>query len=143
MTSSEDSLTTYFSLANDFSLDSEKRLLFTQKAFNIVVDQENDSLNRVNLFKVANRYYNINNWNAFNKTVHLVLDKSEKARDTLNTIKAYTYLGDYYESQGILDSSFQFYKKAEKMYEDLGDNLNWGKTPVSYTHLTLPTILRV
>jgi hypothetical protein len=47
-----------FSLANDFSLGYEKRLLFTSKAFNIVVDKENDSLNRLNLFKVA-RYYNI------------------------------------------------------------------------------------
>jgi signal transduction histidine kinase len=135
ITSSADSLTTYFSLANDFNLAQEKRLLFTQKAFNIVVNQGNDSLSRVNLFKVANRYYNINNWKNFNKTVHLVLEKSENAKDTLNVIKAYIYLGDYYESQAILDSSFQFYKKAEKMYEDLGDNLNWGKTLINKANL--------
>lgn len=133
--SSEDSLSSYFSLANDFSLAKEKRLLFTQKAFNIVVNQDNDSLNRVNMFKVANRYYNINNWKDFNKTVHLVLDKSEKAKDTLNIIKAYTYLGDYYDSQAILDSSFQFYYKAEKMYEKLGDNFNLGRTLISKANL--------
>ncbi|EIA10156.1 tetratricopeptide repeat protein [Flavobacterium frigoris] len=131
LTSSEDSLSTYFSLANDFSLAKEKRLAFTQKAFNVVVNQDNDSLNRVNLFKVANRYYNINDWKAFNKTVHIVLEKSETAKDTLNVIKAYTYLGDYYDSQAILDSSFQFYYKAEKMYERQGDNLNLGKTLIN------------
>lgn len=131
VTSSEDSLSTYFSLANDFTLAKEKRLLFTQKASNIVINQDNDSLNRVNLFKVANRYYNINDWKAFNKTVHLVLDKSEKVKDTLNIIKGYTYLGDYYESQAILDSSFQFYYKAEKMYEKLGDNFKLGKILIS------------
>ncbi|WP_369765842.1 tetratricopeptide repeat protein [Flavobacterium sp. WC2429] len=135
VTSSEDSLSTYFSLANNFSLAKEKRLLFTQKAFNIVVNQEEDSINRVNLFKVANRYYNINKWGEFNKTVHLVLEKSEKAKDTLNVIKAYTYLGDYYESQAILDSSFQFYYKAEKMYEKLGDNLNLGKILINKANL--------
>jgi signal transduction histidine kinase len=135
VTSSADSLSTYFSLANDFSLTSEKRLLYTQKAFDIVIDEENDSLNRVNLFKVANRYYNISDWKQFNKTVHLVLDNSEEAKDTLNTIKAYTYLGDYYESQGVLDSSFQFYKKTEKMYEDLGDNLNWGRALINKANL--------
>jgi signal transduction histidine kinase/tetratricopeptide (TPR) repeat protein len=135
ITSSADSLAIYFSLANDFSLTQEKRLLFTQKAFNIVVNQRNDSLNRVNLFKVANRYYNINNWKNFNKTVHLVLEKSENAEDTLNIIKGYIYLGDYYESQAILDSSFQFYKKAGEMYEDLGDNLNWGKTLINKANL--------
>lgn len=135
LTSSEDSLSIYFSLANDFSLAKEKRLVFTQKAFNIVANQENDSLNRVNMFKVANRYYNINNWKEFDNAVHLVLNLSEKAGDTLNTIKAYTYLGDYYESQGILDSSFQFYKKAENMYKDKSDNFNLGKTLINKANL--------
>lgn len=132
---SEDSLAVYFSLANNFSLATDKRLSFTQKAFNVVVNKDNDSLNRVNLFKVANRYYNINEWKAFNKTVHIVLEKSESAKDTLNIIKAYTYLGDYYEAQAILDSSFQFYYKAEKMYEKQGDNLNLGRTLINKANL--------
>jgi signal transduction histidine kinase len=133
--SSEDSLSIYFSLANDFSLAREKRQEYNHKAFEIVVNQENDSLNRVNLFKVANRYYNINNWKDFNKTVHLVLEKSESAKDTTSIIKGYTYLGDYYESQAILDSSFQFYYKAGKMYEKLGDNFNWAKTLINKANL--------
>jgi tetratricopeptide (TPR) repeat protein len=135
VTASSDSLSTYFSLANDFSLGYEKRLMFTQKAFNIVVDKENDSLNRLNLFKVANRYYNINNWKEFNKTANLVLSNSESAKDILNIIKAYTYLGDYYDSQSIMDSSFQFYYKAEKMYEKLGDNLNLGRILINKANL--------
>ncbi|MFV5696788.1 ATP-binding protein [Flavobacterium sp. ZT3R17] len=135
VTSSEDSLSTYFSLANDFSLAREKRQLFSRKAFDIVINQENDSLNRVNFFKVANRYYNINDWKDFNKTVHLVLEKSESAKDTLNITKAYTYLGDYYESQAVLDSAFLFYYKAEKMYIKLGDNFNLGKTLINKANL--------
>jgi signal transduction histidine kinase len=133
--SSKDSLSTYFSLANDFGLAPEKRQEYNQKAFDIVINQKNDSLNRVNLFKVANRYYNISNWKDFNKTVYVVLEKSESAKDTLNIIKAYTYLGDYYDSQSILDSSFQFYYKAAKMYEKLGDNFNLGKTLINKANL--------
>ncbi|MFV5687565.1 ATP-binding protein [Flavobacterium sp. ZT3R25] len=135
VTSSEDSLSTYFSLANDFTLAREKRQEYSNKAFVIVVNQENDSLNRVSLFKVANRYYNINNWRDFNKTVHLVLEKSESAKDTINITKAYTYLGDYYESQSVSDSAFMFYYKAEKMYAKLGDNINLGKTLFSKANL--------
>jgi signal transduction histidine kinase/Flp pilus assembly protein TadD len=135
VTSSSDSLSTYFSLAMDFSLDYDKRLLFTQKASNIVVNQQNDSLNRVNLFKVANRYYNINNYKEFNKTVNLVLSNSEIAHDSLNIIKAYTYLGDYYDSQSVMDSSFQFYLKAEKGYEDLGDKFNLSKILINKANL--------
>jgi signal transduction histidine kinase len=135
VTSSEDSLSTYFSLANDFSLSTDERLLFTQKAFNIVINQQNDSVNRVNLFKVANRYYNINNWKQFNKTVRLVLDKAEIAKDTLHLTKAFTYLGDYYDSQAISDSAFMFYNKAEKMYTHPTDNIVLSKILINKANL--------
>lgn len=119
--SSNDSLSNYLSLANDFSLPREKRKIFNEKAFNIVINQENDSLNRVNLFRVANRYYNINNWRDFSKTVHLVLKNSESVKDTLNLAKGYTYLGDYYGAQAFSDSAFMYYSKAEKMYLQRND----------------------
>ncbi|MFV8324569.1 tetratricopeptide repeat-containing sensor histidine kinase [Flavobacterium sp. ZS1P14] len=119
--SSNDSLSDYLSLANDFSLSREKRKIFNQKAFDIVVNQENDSLNRVNLFRVANRYYNIDNWSDFSSTVHLVLKNSESAKDTLNLAKGYTYLGDYYGAQAVSDSAFMYYSKAEKMYLQRND----------------------
>lgn len=135
LTSSEDSLSVYFSLANDFSLTVEKRLSYTQKAYNVIAEKDNDSLYRVNLFKVANRYYNINDWQRFSKTVHLVLDKAELVSDTSNITKAYTYLGDYYQSQSVLDSSFLFYYKAEKIYFKLGDNYNLGKTLINKANL--------
>jgi signal transduction histidine kinase len=125
--SSEDSLSTYFSLANDLSLSLEKRKENVQKAFEIVVAQENDSLNRVNLFKVANRYYNIYNQKDYSKTVQLVLEKSIKAEDSLSIGKAYSYFGDYYESKGVADSAFLFYYKAEKVYGDLHKYSSLGK----------------
>lgn len=129
--SSGDSLSFYFQLANDLNLTRDKRELFIRKAYDIVVDQENDSLNRVNLFKVANRYYNIKNWKEFGKTVRLVLENSEKVKDSISIGKAYSYLGDYYVSQENVDSIFLFYKKAEKTYERLGDNLNLSKTLIN------------
>ncbi|MGO4820212.1 MULTISPECIES: tetratricopeptide repeat-containing sensor histidine kinase [unclassified Flavobacterium] len=135
LNTSEDSLSIYFSKANDFNLSKDKRLLYTKKALNIVENQADDSLGRANLFKVANRYYNVNDWKAFNKTVHYILEKSENAKDTLNIIKAYTYLGDYYESQRILDTSFHFYSKAENMYKDNKDNFNLGKTLINKANL--------
>lgn len=131
----EDSLSTYFALANDFTLARDKRQEYSHKALDIVINQKNDSLSRVQLFKVANRFYNINNWKEFNKTVHLVLEKSEIVNDTLSIIKAYSYLGDYYDTQAVLDSSFQFYYKAEKMYSKLGDNFNLGKTLINKANL--------
>jgi signal transduction histidine kinase len=129
--SSQDSLSNYFTLANDLALSRENRLQYNQKAYEIVTNNENDSLNRVNLFKVANRFYNINDWKGFKKTVYLVLEKSEDTNDSLSKAKASTYLGDYYVSQSVADSAFMFYDKAEKAYENLGDQFNLGKTIIN------------
>lgn len=131
----KDSLTDYFSMANDLSLKKEKRQFYSIKALEIVVDQNNDSLGRKNLFKVANRFYNINNWKNFDKTVRIVLQKSEEAQDTLDLAKSYSYLGDFYVSQAVSDSAFLFYYKAEKMYETVHDNVSLGKVLINKANL--------
>jgi signal transduction histidine kinase len=124
---SEDSLSSYLSKANDFNSSLQKRKDYNQKAFAIIINQSNDSMNRVNLFKVANRYYNINNWKAYKETVQIVLEKAESSKDTINTAKAFTYLGDYYGSQSVPDSAFMYYFKAEKIYLQLNDNYNLAR----------------
>ena len=131
----EDSLSEYFSLANDLSINNKKRKEFANKAFEIVINQKADSTNRVNLFKVANRYYNINDWKDFNKTVQLVLNKAVTAKDTFHITKAYTYLGDYYDFKLISDSAFMFYNKAEKLYTKPKDNIALSKILISKANL--------
>lgn len=126
--SPNDSLSVYLSLANDFNLPQKKRQEYNQKAFAIINVQTNDSLNRVNLFKVANRYYNMDNLKDFKKTVQVILEKSRIDKDTTNTLKAYIYLGDYYGTQGIPDTAFIYYFKAEKMYLKQNDNYNLART---------------
>jgi hypothetical protein len=49
--SSQDSLSNYFTLANDLVLSRENRLV-QSKAYEIVTNNENDSLNRVNFLKL-------------------------------------------------------------------------------------------
>ncbi len=127
-TSSQDSLSFYLSAANDFNTSFKKREKYNQKALAIIISQSNDSINRVNLFKVANRYYNINNWKDYKQTVHIVLGKSESVNDSMNIAKSYTYLGDYYVSQSISDTAFMYYFKAEKLYLQLNDNYNLART---------------
>jgi signal transduction histidine kinase len=126
-TPSEDSLTTYLSKASNLNSSLKIRQDYNQKAYTIIINQPNDSMNRVNLFRVANRYYNINNWKAYKETAIVVLEKAESSKDTVSTAKAYTYLGDYYGSQSIPDSAFVYYFKAEKMYIQLNDNYNLAR----------------
>ncbi|WP_234423154.1 tetratricopeptide repeat-containing sensor histidine kinase [Flavobacterium sp. RSP49] len=132
---SKDSLSKYLSLANDFDLPSAQREKYIQKTFKIISPQENDSLHRVNLFKIANRYYNIPNWEEYIKTVQLILEKSAMTQDSFSMAKGNNYLGDYYDSQGIPDSAFLYYDKAQKIYFELNDNYNLAKTIINKANL--------
>ena len=124
---SEDSLSTYLTKANDFSSTTKIRQDYIQKAFEIIINQPNDSLQRANLFRVGNRYYNLNNWNEYRKIALIVLEKSESSKDTASISKAYSYLGDYYGSQGVSDSAFLYYFKSEKLYLNLNEKYNAAK----------------
>ncbi|MFV8368972.1 ATP-binding protein [Flavobacterium sp. LB2R40] len=135
LNSQKDSLTSYLEMANDFDLLGQERAQYIEKSLKIISAQENDSLHRTNLFKIANRYYNLDNWKDYKKTVRLVLKKAEIKKDTFSLAKGYIYLGDYYDSQAIPDSSFLYYYKAEKMYVGLGDNYNLAKTIIKKANL--------
>ncbi|MFH6997695.1 sensor histidine kinase [Flavobacterium sp. FlaQc-57] len=131
----EDSLKSYLSLANDDDLPFDLRQKYNKKAFDVIVDQENDSLNRANLFKVANRYYNMNDWKGYQSTAKLILQNSKLSKDSANTAKAYIYLGDFYRSQVISDSAFMSYFNAEKIYSHINDKFNLAKTFLSKAQL--------
>ena len=128
---SRDSLDLYLSLANEYRLPVQIKQKYNRKAFEVIMSQPDDSLKRVNLFKVANRYYNMRDWNEYNKTVKIILQNAKKANDSVSMSKAYTYLGDYYSSQTSSDSAFAFYYKAEKLYLASDDFYNLAKTRLS------------
>jgi signal transduction histidine kinase len=126
--SHEDSLTTYLSLANDDNVSKEFKQKYNRKAFDIIMNQKDDSINKVNLFKIANRYYNMNDWKAYFETSKLILEHSNNSKDTVHIAKAYVYLGDYYLRNSFSDSAYYCYYKAEKLYIKLNDNYNIAKT---------------
>ncbi|WP_133506407.1 ATP-binding protein [Flavobacterium chryseum] len=128
---SEDSLATYLSLANDIHLPFKYKQDYNKKAFAIIINQKNDSLNKVNLFKVANRYYNMADWKSYLETTKLILERSKNSKDSLNMAKAYSYLGDYYTAKSVADSAFMNYFKAEKVYLKINDQYNLAKTFLS------------
>jgi len=132
---SKDSLSSYLSLANDISLPYKYKQRYNLKAFAIIMRQKDDSLNKVNLFKIANRYYNMNDWKSYKQTTKLILERAQNSKDSVHMAKAYSYLGDYYESQSISDSAFLNYFKAEKIYLKINDKLNLAKTFVSKGNL--------
>ncbi|MCW2118331.1 tetratricopeptide repeat-containing sensor histidine kinase [Flavobacterium sp. 7A] len=124
----KDSLINYFDLANDQTVSTSRRFQITQRAYNIVMNQENDSIHRVNLIRIANRFYNLNKLLDYEKTVRTLINNSKQADDTLCLAKAYSYLGDYYGEIIKPDSAYTFYFKAEKLFLTSNDFYNLGRT---------------
>lgn len=135
LTSVQDSLPVYLSLSNDIQINYDLKQKYAQKAFSIVVKQKNDSINRVNLFKIANRYYNMNDFKSYHAISQLVLDRSISSKDSASIAKAYIYLGDYYGSKVISDSAFRNYFLAQKIYLQINDQYNLAKTLLSKASL--------
>jgi signal transduction histidine kinase len=133
--SPKDSLPVYLSLANDINLPYKFKQQYNEKALSIILNEKDDSLNKVNLFKVANRYYNMNDIKSYGRISKLIVKRSQNSNDSVNLAKAYTYLGDYYSSQSISDSAFLVYFKAEKVYKQINDKTNLAKTYLSKADL--------
>ncbi|MDR7209527.1 ATP-binding protein [Flavobacterium piscis] len=132
---STDSLAAYLSLANDDNIPYEYKQKYNKKAFAIIIRQKNDSLNKINLFRVANRYYNMSDWKSYEETSNLILQRSKSTLDTVNMAQAYVYLGDYYRSNAVSDSAFMNYFAAEKLYLQINDEYNLAKTLLSKAFL--------
>jgi len=116
-----DSLAYFFEKADNDSLPYTERQLYNKKAITIISKDKNDSMNRVNYFKVANRYYNMSDWASYKKTVDLIIKKAEKTNDSASLAKAYEYLSDYYGHNVVFDSLYLSVSKAEKIYSKLGN----------------------
>ncbi len=127
-TYSKDSLEIFFSLANNFDLTLHQRLTYIQKASTIVDRQSNDSIYRNNLFKIANRYYNLDRFEDFKNTAHQIIKKAEEKKDAYGIAKGNAYLGDYYLLQVKADSTFYYYNIAENKYVELNDTYNVALT---------------
>ena len=123
-----DSLDFFFQEANNDSIAFEKRIEYNRKAIEIISLDNNDSINRVNYFKVANRYFNMNAIEEYKNVSFLLMEKSIRAKDTTSLLKAYTYITDYYMSKNIPDSIYLFNRKVQKIYNSRRDYLNTAKT---------------
>lgn len=95
--------------------------------YQYLLRQDNDSINRNFLFKVANKYYFLNKYDKYLKVTNKVQELAIVKNDTLHIAKSLFYLGEYYDGNAQLDSAFGYYSKAEKLYKMLNDTLNLGR----------------
>jgi signal transduction histidine kinase len=116
-------------------IDKKKNIL---KAYSVILQLNNTKKSRDYLFDISFELYKINDWNRFNNSSMILLQKSKKAKDTINLVKAYRYRAGYYKKTKIFDSSFYYYLKAEKIYYKINNkyeyaNILYNKGIVQYS----------
>jgi signal transduction histidine kinase len=123
---STDSLSYYLKQSHKVSSSEMQKFNAVNKAYTVIASSENTSRNRDTLFNISFRYYNMKKWNNFDEASKLLLKNSQLSNDSLNLVKAYRYRAGYFKNNQVLDSSFYYYLKAEKIYLKQNDKLNYA-----------------
>lgn len=124
---SSDSVEIYFQQLSKKSVSQAKKIQYNKRIVDLLKSDKNDSINRDYLFKAANNYFELLAWKDFYNVSNIVLEKSIAVSDTISIAKAYRYKAEYYKNINLIDSSFYFYLKSEKLYAKLNDKQNLGK----------------
>jgi len=106
----------YFNLSKQEKYSDGQRIIFLNKAFSLTSKLKNNNENRNLLADIVFQYYNFNMSDEFNNSSKMLLKNSIVAVDSANLGKAYRCRATYYKSVQILDSSFIYFSKAEKIY---------------------------
>lgn len=119
-----DSLSYYMKKVNSENTPELEKIEKTSKALRLITSLKNTQANRDTLFSISYKFYNNQDWKNFNKAYNILLVNATSSNDSLNLAKAYRYKANYLKKIQSYDSSFYFYRKAEKIYYKKKDNKN-------------------
>ncbi len=121
-----DSLTYYIKIVNDKSQSKDIKIKALDKSILFINNLKNTQKNRDTLFNLMYKYYDLKEWDKFNKTSKKLLKKALESKDSLNLAKFFRYKANYFKRIQAYDSSFYFYLKSEKLYLKFNDQLNYA-----------------
>lgn len=123
---STDSLSYYLKQSHKVSSSEMQKFNAVNKAYTVIASSENTSRNRDTLFNISFRYYNMKKWDNFNEASKTLIKNAAVSNDSITLAKAYRYRAGYFKNNQVLDSSFYYYLKAEKIYLKQNDKLNYA-----------------
>jgi len=122
-----DSISLWIAYSKDRNINYQKRKHYLDKAYKGSIDELNDSLRCVYLTKVSFTYYfKLGDSLMFRKINKESINLSLAMNDSVNLAANYWDLGEFYTKNGIKDSAYFAYSKAQKIYASLNDNFYAG-----------------
>jgi signal transduction histidine kinase len=135
---SKTKLESYFNKIDENDLDKSLKIKYLDSVNTIIENfKEEDSLKIKNYFKVANRYFRLQEYDNYYNTTNKVLQLGTFQKDSSAIAKADYYLGDYYFFTSKNDSAYLYYVSAEKKYRALKDELNLANVLLHKSNILL------
>lgn len=126
----QDSIQQYIEKANNFDLPEREVIQYLNKAEDLVKTLPKDSIYFKNKIYVAFIYDNIGEKQEFKNIVLGIIDDAIQVKDSFYLARAYTYLGEYYADNIVMDSAVINFQQAEKIYFGIKDNIGIGRMHV-------------
>jgi signal transduction histidine kinase len=111
----------YYNLSKQEKYSDAQRINFLNRAFSLTYKLQNTKESRNLLSDIVFQYYNFDIKDGFNNSSKVLLKNSLASRDSINLGKAYRSRAFYYKNENILDSSFIYFSKSEKVYFKIDD----------------------
>jgi len=112
-------------VVEDPSIKQENKQVYLNEALVLIKSQNDDSLKIKYLSKIAGRYINVDfdKFYSINKEISAL---SIKANDSISLANSLYNVGYYYNQKGRLDSAFNYYSDAKRVYEQLKMDFDVG-----------------
>ncbi|WP_396194386.1 ATP-binding protein [Flavobacterium sp.] len=122
-----DSVQKYLALAENDTLDYNKRVLYNDKALSFIDLSKNDSLVRESLNRVNYLYLKTENFTKFKSNIDVYQKKVFEKRDSLGIANFHKHKGLYFHFLKINDSAYYHYLKAEYLFKNLNNEYEAAK----------------
>ncbi len=122
----KDSISQYFRIVENDSLDDNERILFSEKIIKYYTNNPSKSQTS-ELEKISNFAYKFRLTENLKESSELLYNVAKQKKDTLSIGKSYNFKGKYYLDSQIYDSAFYYFVKAEKIFEKYNDSILTAK----------------
>lgn len=121
-----DSVSYYLNKIKDSKTSERRRKIYNERAYKISVENKNTPKDRKELDEIVNNFFNYNDWKQYEESSKKLLNKSNKSRDSIYMAKALRYIGNCFYKERLIDSSYYYYLKSEKIFHRLKDDENYS-----------------
>ncbi|WP_156101192.1 sensor histidine kinase [Salegentibacter sp. Hel_I_6] len=112
---------------SDTTLNKTQKKQFLDSAYASIFTIQNDSLKNENLLEISYQYLKINDSLNFFHSNKAARNFSIKVEDSVGIAATYWDLAHFYHNYNREDSTYYYYNRAQRIYENLGDEYNSGR----------------